>query len=121
MKLSITKFPPSWCNDAIAGPRGWYHPKTNELLISVKGIEVAHGTNPYEDAELVTTEAPMLDETIANEPLIDEVVAPTVVIDEAEPVVVVIDETPEQAPEVIKEDEAPVEAPKRRGRPPKNA
>lgn len=29
--------PPSWCPDAIPSDRGWRHPVTGELLVSVRG------------------------------------------------------------------------------------
>jgi hypothetical protein len=30
--------PPNYCKDAVATNRGWEHPKTGELLVSVKGL-----------------------------------------------------------------------------------
>lgn len=37
MANDIRKFPPHWCRNAIPSKRGWCHPKTGELLISVPG------------------------------------------------------------------------------------
>lgn len=57
--------PPRWCPDAIATNRGWKHPKTGELLVSVKGlvvpvvIEIADNPEPVENTfvELETKES----------------------------------------------------------------
>lgn len=34
------KNPPSWAPNAVATKRGWEDPKTGELLVSIKGLEI---------------------------------------------------------------------------------
>lgn len=34
--MSRLTTPPAWCKDAIPTPLGWRHPRTNELLISIR-------------------------------------------------------------------------------------
>lgn len=34
------KNPPSWAKDAVATVKGWCDPKTGELLVSIKGLEL---------------------------------------------------------------------------------
>lgn len=121
MKLDITKFPPAWCKDAVATPRGWAHPKTGELLIALKGMKAELWKNPYQDAELVmvddpsTQEVALIDEVVTQEVIqetiqettpIDETVTETTPIDEVVTTESTINETPE---------------PKKRGRPRKDA
>lgn len=36
MKPNITNTPPNWQKDAVPSARGWRHPRTGELLVSVK-------------------------------------------------------------------------------------
>lgn len=38
------KNPPKWCPNAIATSRGWVHPKTGELLVSIKGLDKPNQT-----------------------------------------------------------------------------
>lgn len=45
------KTAPKWCKDAIATVRGWEHPETGELLVSLKGLTVSEtvtATKPVE-------------------------------------------------------------------------
>ena len=37
MSYDIRKNPPKWCKDAVPSDKGWRHPKTGELLVSVRG------------------------------------------------------------------------------------
>ena len=34
--MSRLTTPPAWCKDAIPTPLGWRHPRTNELLVSIR-------------------------------------------------------------------------------------
>ncbi len=92
---SIFEFPPKWCADAIASPEGWRHPRTGELLISMRGIRVP----VKEEVKPEVQEQPNLLEVMPEEPVIDETVKeekPTLV---EEPV---IDETvKEEAPTIV--------------------
>jgi hypothetical protein len=36
--MSVKIEPPKWCSDAVPSNEGWRHPRTNELLISRKGL-----------------------------------------------------------------------------------
>lgn len=66
-KKSIKNFPPSWCPDALPSERGWVHPKTGELLVSVKG-----GCQPIQEQETekvvveVNNEEKQLDEIVGS-------------------------------------------------------
>lgn len=34
--MSLYDTPPKWAKNAVASPRGWRHPETGELLVSIK-------------------------------------------------------------------------------------
>jgi hypothetical protein len=90
---NIVNTPPSWCADAVASDRGWRHPVTGELLVSVRG-----GVKRLDDAEV----APLIDVVpeaveVLPEEVVEEVIDETVGSD------VVIDESP--ATEVVLEEE----------------
>lgn len=115
MKLDITKFPPAWCKDAIATPRGWAHPTTGEILVALKGIKAELWKSPYQDAEFA-----MIDEVVT-EPVIDEFGMPLVTIDEKVETTAPVDEVVTE-PATLSEQPATNESPepKRRGRPRKD-
>lgn len=131
MKQDIFKFPPNWCKDAIATPRGWAHPVTGEILVAIKGIKAELWKNPYVEAEFsmvgdaVPNEAildiqPLLvtiDENPTSSPTIDEGDQPTITIDEVKTEVVDLTEGDDGAKPTNSVDEV---APKKRGRPRKD-
>lgn len=81
---NIFNTPPNWCPDAIPSDRGWRHPVTKELLVSVRGgVKLA----PKEVLELPVEEP---------------------VIDEAPSAVVVLDNEPEAPKEVLDQEDKPV-------------
>ena len=45
------KTPPRWAPDAVATARGWEDPKTGELLVSVKGLEIAEAKKESKPAK----------------------------------------------------------------------
>ncbi len=109
MKLDITKFPPAWCKDAIATPRGWAHPTTGEILVALKGITAELWKSPYQDAEFA-----MIDEVVT-QPVIAEQIPEIVTIDETVQEKTPIDEVVTSESDL---NESP--APRKRGRPRKD-
>lgn len=97
---NIVNFPPSWCPDAVPSDRGWRHPVTGELLVSVRG-----GVKPLPKVEEQLVEVPTA------EAVISEVVEDAVIDETVQGEAVIADEQPVE--EVIAE-EAPKA--KRRGR-----
>lgn len=70
---NITNTPPSWCPDAVPSDRGWRHPKTGELLVSVRGGVVLAKETAKD--ETLLTEVPKAEDVIpevAEENVIDE-------------------------------------------------
>lgn len=87
---NIVNFPPSWCPDAVPSDRGWRHPVTGELLVSVRG-----GVKPLPKVEEQLVEVPTA------EAVISEVVEESVVDETVQGVDAIADEQPA---EVIKEE-----------------
>ena len=84
---NIVNFPPSWCPDAVPSDRGWRHPVTGELLVSVRG-----GVKPLPKVEEQLVEVPAAEEVISEvvkEAVIDETVQGEVVIADEQPVEVI--------------------------------
>jgi len=78
---NIVNSPPSWCPDAVPSDRGWRHPKTGELLVSVRG-----GVFRKEETQLV--EVPAATEVIQEmneEPVIDETIQGEKVLADEQP------------------------------------
>lgn len=70
---NIVNYPPSWCPDAIPSDRGWRHPKTGELLVSVRGGVFPIKENAKDEA--ILTEVPKAQKVISEdggEAVIDE-------------------------------------------------
>lgn len=79
---NITKSPPSWCPDAVPSDRGWRHPVTGELLVSVRGGVIGN----QEKQQTAILEVPeskpvisekgekkaVIDETVPGEPILDQ-------------------------------------------------
>lgn len=58
-KQSVRNAPPIWCKDAVPSKAGWRDPKTNELLISIRGLKVkASKSKPKAKDPKPTTKAP---------------------------------------------------------------
>lgn len=72
--MSRLTTPPSWCKDAIPTPLGWRHPRTNELLISIR-LDMAQFETKTEEAETKTEEA-IVHEPDVKTPAIAEVKPP---------------------------------------------
>lgn len=89
MSRDIKSAPPAWCANAVPSDRGWRHPVTGELLVSVKG-----GCLP--GTELLV-EVPVEVEVLAEEVPIDvlQEEVPVDVIDEVPPTEeVIVEEAP---------------------------
>lgn len=106
--------PPRYCPDAIPTPRGWVHPRTGELLVSMKGLNVAALQNkPVSVAELIAevkAEAvpvvePVVEEVTEDEEVIKDPISGAILAPEASDEV-----EPEQSTEPVK---------RKGGRPPK--
>lgn len=99
---NIVNYPPSWCPDAIPSDRGWRHPKTGELLVSVRG-----GVFPIKET---AKEETLLTEVPKAKDVIPEVVKEDVIDENVKGKEVIADEQPQ---EVITETKA---TKKRRGK-----
>jgi hypothetical protein len=89
---NIVNFPPSWCPDAVPSDRGWRHPVTGELLVSVRG-----GVKPLPKVEEQLVEVPSAKAVISEvvkEAVIDETVQGEAVIEDEQPVEVIAEDTP---------------------------
>lgn len=102
MSKNITNTPPSWCPDAVPSDRGWRHPKTGELLVSVRG-----GVLPTKKSAGDNT---LLTEVPKTKDVISEVEESKVIDENTKEETVIPDEQPQ---EVITETKTPR---KRRGR-----
>lgn len=92
MRRNIVNFPPSWCPDAVPSDRGWRHPVTGELLVSVRG-----GVKPLPKVEEQLVEVPAAEAVIPEameEAVIDETVQGKAVIADEQPVEVIAEEAP---------------------------
>ena len=79
---NIANYPPSWCPDAVPSDRGWRHPKTGELLVSVRG-----GVRRMEEAAQLV-EVPVAVEVLSEEvgeSIIDETVQGEAVLADEQP------------------------------------
>ena len=68
-----TQLPPSWCPEAVASDRGWRHPITGELLVSVRGGVPSGNILDLPNANETISEvveADIINETIATENII---------------------------------------------------
>ena len=84
---NIVNFPPSWCPDAVPSDRGWRHPVTGELLVSVRG-----GVKTLAQVQEQLVEVPAAVEVISEvveEAVIDETVQGEAVIADEQPVEVI--------------------------------
>lgn len=89
---NIVNFPPSWCPDAVPSDRGWRHPVTGELLVSVRG-----GVKPLAQVQEQLVEVPAAEEVISEvveEAVIDETVHGEEVIADEQPEEVISEEAP---------------------------
>lgn len=89
---NIVNFPPSWCPDAVPSDRGWRHPVTGELLVSVRG-----GVRPPPQPQNLLVEVPAVEAVISEvveEAVIDETVQGAAVIADEQPVEVIAEEAP---------------------------
>lgn len=102
--------PPSWCKDAVPSSKGWHHPKTNELLVSVLGGVNLQEYQPL-DLKEVPEGIPVIQEDPKDIDVIDENLATTPVMSDEE----------EEEQEILQENQEDIEEPvkKRRGRKPK--
>lgn len=89
---NIVNFPPSWCPDAVPSDRGWRHPVTGELLVSVRG-----GVKPLPKVEEQLVEVPTAEAVISEvveDAVIDETVQGEAAIADEQPVEVIAEEAP---------------------------
>ena len=59
--------PPSWCPEAVATSRGWCHPKTGELLVAIRGLEIKAAKVEAPVVEEKPVEAPVMETPVVEE------------------------------------------------------
>jgi len=86
MAKNITNTPPSWAPNAVPSDKGWRHPVTGELLVSVRG-----GVK-------------LLNEVLPEVAVLPEITAEKVIDENIAPVEVLQDEPQTIEPEIIAEE-----------------
>lgn len=90
--------PPRWCSDAVPSNKGWCHPVSGELLISVPGgIPVVGGFKQnqalsVEDTVITQPNVSIIDERVIA-PVINEKIIEKVILDEKVKTSKIIEET----------------------------
>ncbi len=112
MSKNLRNTPPHWCRDALPSAKGWCHPQTGELLISVPGgvgdFAAAKKEQPKVEAQKVVIEIEV------PEVVQEEIKEPESTVEEVK-VEEPIKETPKEEPKA----EEKVEEPKKEEEEPK--